>query len=369
MVVLLDNAPRSATVIIGGTRTAVDLGSHHGLLLEGGVKSRGSDEPCVMVYTSAMHGWPRGAILTHRNLLSNARSTITAAAITAEDHALAMLPFSHLFGLVVSGFAPLLAGARVTTMSRFHPIKAIDIIRSEHISMLVGVPAIFHALVQAMERTDGIFSDHALRVCICGGARLDPELQDRFFDVTGVELRQGYGLTEAAPVALFNRVSMPNQRGRLGTPFPDVEVAILNPDSGELCDVGTIGEICVRGDNVFAGYANAASDGLRVTDGWLRTGDAGSKNTDGSVAFHGLLKPMFTRNGFNIYPRELERVIGELNGVESVRVSSLPDPIRENEVVVEVTGMVEESQVVSWCDARLSDYKQPGVIRINKPVT
>ena len=364
-VVLLDDAPRAATVVEGDKRVRIDLGSHHGLPLIGDPDIRGSDEPCVIVYTSAMEGWARGAILTHRNLLSNARSTITASAVTSDDHSLAMLPFSHLFGLVVSAMAPLLAGARVTTMSRFSASRALETIQLGGVTFLVGVPAIFHALVQAIERNGRSEFHHKLRVCICGGAPLPPELQDRFWDVTGVELRQGYGLTEAAPVALFNDVSRPNQRGRLGAPFPDVEVSIRDPLTHRTCENEIAGEICVRGENVFTGYVNDAPDGLRTADGWLHSGDAGSQRADGSVAFRGVLKPMFTRNGFNIYPRELERVVGEMPGVENVQVSAAPDVAHENEIVMDVVGSVSERDIRAWCELHLSDYKQPGVVRIH----
>ena len=132
--------------------------------------------------------------------IANARATVDAAEMTSSDHALALLPFSHLFGLTVSGNAPLLAGAVTSTMERFHPIKAIELIERLGVTQLVGVPAVFAAMVTAMERRGARFTSHRLRVCICCGAVLPVSLQERFHDTTGVELRQGYGLTEAAPV-------------------------------------------------------------------------------------------------------------------------------------------------------------------------
>ena len=363
-VVLLDEAPRRAMVMVDGRAIEVDLGSHRGLALEGDPATHGRDEPCVIVYTSAMSGRSRGAVLTHRNLVANGRSTVVAASMTNGDHALAMLPFSHLFGLTVSASAPLLAGGRVTTMERFHPVKALDIIERHGVTQLVGVPAVFAALVQAMERRGGTFGSHALRVCICGGAVLPVSLQDRFAELTGVELRQGYGLTEAAPVVLFNRPPAANVRGTLGVPFPDVEVSIRHPRTNEPAPQGTAGEICVRGDSVFAGYVNGAEDGLQMVDGWLHSGDEGVENPDGSISFLQLLKAMFTRNGFNIYPRELERVIGAMPGVEAVRVYAIPDPLRENDIGVEVHGAVTETAIKDWCDAQLSAYKQPAVIKV-----
>lgn len=365
-VVLLDDAPRRATVMVDGRSLEVDLGSHRGLPLEGDPATPGRDEPCVVVYTSAMAGRSRGAVLTHRSLIANGRSTVVAAGMTATDHALAMLPFSHLFGLTVSASAPLLAGGRVTTMDRFHPIKALDVIERHGVTQLVGVPAVFAALVQAMERRGGAFRNHALQVCICGGAVLPVSLQERFADLTGVELRQGYGLTEAAPVVLFNRPPAANVRGALGVPFPDVEVSIRDPESNAPLPDGEPGEICVRGDNVFAGYVNGASDGLHVADGWLHSGDEGVRNADGTISFLRLLKPMFTRNGFNIYPRELERVIGGMPGVASVRVHDIPDPVRENDIGVDVVGVASEASIREWCESQLSAYKQPSVIRITE---
>jgi acyl-CoA synthetase (AMP-forming)/AMP-acid ligase II len=172
--------------------------------------------------------------------------------------------------------------------------------------------------------------------------------------VTGLPLRQGYGLTEAAPVCLFNRPSQPNRLGTLGAHFPGVEVAIHN------------GEICVRGENVFPGYVSGGEHGLQVNDGWLHTGDKGTIDKDGVVTFTGVIKPMFTRNGFNIYPREIERVVREMPDVKSVVVRPIPDASRENDIALEIAGAVAEEDVQRWCQARLSVYKQPSRIQIQR---
>ena len=377
-IVLLDDAPRTARVIAGGTSRDVDLGSHFGLSLEGERDVPGRDEEAVIVYTSAMRGTPLGAVLTHANLLANARSTAEAAANVAGDHVLALLPFAHLFGLTVTASAPLLAGARVTTMERFNPLKAVELLAAG-ITEVVGVPAVFMGLLTAIERRGVSLRDSALRLCICGGAPLPRELQDRWADVTGVELRQGYGLTEAAPVCLFNRVSLPNARGTLGLPLPGVEVAILPPATygeGPVTAAGTsapdvvplrdgaIGEICVRGANVSPRYLHDGEAGLPRRDGWLSTGDAGRRNADGTVTFLGVLKPMFTRNGFNIYPREIERVVCAMPGVRRAEVIALPEPAREHDILLRLSGAVTDGDVRRWCEERLSAYKQPTVIEI-----
>lgn len=363
-IVLLDDAPRSARIAMDGVTREVDLGSHVGLSLEGEEGTPGADEEAAIVYTSAMAGLPLGAILTHRNLLSNARATVDAARFTADDHALAVLPFAHLFGLTVSGLAPLLAGARLTTMSRFSPPRMLERLEQGDVTVVVGVPAIFAALVALLERRETLTSLPGLRLAICGGAPLDPALQDRWADATGVELRQGYGLTEAGPVCLFNHVDLPNRRGTLGVPFPGVDVSIRDPDEGSELPDGVEGEICVRGENVSPGYVSNGDRGLGRWGEWLRTGDRGLRHGDGTYIFTGLYKPMFTRSGFNIYPQEIERVVLAMPGVQAVRVLAVPEPMREHDIVLEVTGDVTPEAVRQWTGARLSRYKHPVEVRV-----
>lgn len=364
--VLLDDAPRQASLLHDGMISSLDLGSHVGLTLEAGDDddAEGSDEEAAVVYTSAMEGNALGAILTHRNLLTNGRATIEAAQVTAADHVLAVLPYSHLFGMTVTLTAPLLAGARVTTMGRFNPIKAVDALVDEAVTMFVGVPAVFIGMLTAIERRGGTIDVPALRVCISGGAALPVWVQRKWEAATGCALRNGYGLTEAAPVCLFNRVDQPNRIGTLGTPYPGAEVTIRNPTTGAAVPVGTSGEICVRGPLVGPGYVSGGERGLRRLDGWLHTGDQGSIDADGYVTFEGLIKPMFTRNGFNIYPAELIRVIGALPGVARVEVSGVPETAKENEIDVTVHGAVDEATVKAWCEARLASYKQPTRITV-----
>ena len=375
--VLLDDAPRAARVIANGVAREIDLGSHFAIDLAGEADAPGSDEEAAVVYTSAMAGTPLGARLAHRSLVANARSTVEAAANVADDVVLALLPLSHLFGLTVTLSAPLFAGGRVSTMERFSAIAAAERLAAGDVTEVVGVPSVFAAILASIERRDARGEDAvgALRLCICGGAPLDRELQERWADRTGVELRQGYGLTEAGPVCLFNRVDRPNRIGALGVPFPGVAISIRAPlewppgaPRGDRPTAergpGEIGEICVRGPNVFDGYVGDRGPGLVVRDGWLYTGDLGSADADGSVRFAGLVKPMFTRNGFNIYPREIERALAELPGVERVAVRALPEPARENDIAVTVAGRVDSATVKRWCEARLSAYKQPTVVEI-----
>ena len=372
--VLLDDAPRSATVVVDGVSREIDLGSHVGLSLEGDADTPGSDEEAAIVYTSAMAGIPLGAILTHKNLLANARSTAAAAQNTSDDRVLAVLPFAHLFGLTVTAGAPLLAGGRVVTMAKFSPARAAELVASGAITQIVGVPAVFRAMAAAIEkRGDGA---GALRLCICGGAPLSDAFQDRWATLTGVELRQGYGLTEAGPVCLSNDVGAPNERGSLGRPLPGVEIDLRAPITYGASGLATEsvdahrdaeGEICVRGANVFRGYVSGGERGLPIRDGWLHTGDLGRRDSAGNIHFAGVVKPMFTRNGFNVYPREIERAVCEMSGVESARATQIALPDRESEIALEVTGSVTEEAVIQWCAQRLSAYKQPATVTLIPP--
>ena len=362
--VLLDDAPQHAAVLIDGALTTIDLGSHIGLELEGDGDADGSDDEAAVVYTSAMEGSALGAILTHHNLLANARATIEAAQVTPSDNVLAVLPYSHLFGMNVTLTAPLLAGARVTTMSRFNPLKAVDALVDGAVTMFVGVPAVFIGMLTAIERRGGTIDVPALRVCICGGAALPIWVQRKWETATGCALRQGYGLTEAAPVCLFNRVDKPNRLGTLGVAYPGAEVTIRDSTTNAELVMGASGEICVRGALVGPGYVSGTERGLQRPDGWLHTGDRGHIDADGYVTFEGLIKPMFTRNGFNIYPAELIRVIGAMPGVTKVEVSGVPEPAKENEIELVVHGNVDEDAVKRWCEERLASYKQPSRITV-----
>lgn len=369
--VLLDDAPRTARVLHGGASADIDLGSHFGLDITGESDVSGAEEECAVVYASAMAGRPLGAILTHRNLLANAQGTVIAANQTRDDHVLALLPWTHLFGLTVTASAPLLAGARVTTVDRFHPVKVVDLLAGGTITEVVGVPSVFKALLGGIERRGGRIATN-VRLALCGGAPLEPALQDRWFNATGTELRQGYGLTEAGPVCLVNRVDQPNRRGALGVPLPGMEVAIAEPapmavggDEVLLLGDGQEGEIVVRGTSVSPGYVSGGDHGLvRGRDRWLRTGDLGMRHADGAFEFRGVTKPMFTRNGFNVFPHEIEQVLRAMPGVTAVDVAGRPDPAREHDITVFVRGSVTEDAVRAWCDARLSAYKQPTVIRV-----
>lgn len=323
------------------------------------------DREAVVIYTSAMDGWARGARLTHRNLAANLNGVIEAMQISPDDCVLGLLPWVHAFGLTATLNAPLAAGARVVPFERFNPSRVLAALEETGATILCGVPATYVALISAAER-QGVPA-HRLRVAVCGGAPLRGEVARRWEETFGIPLREGYGITECGPVSLFNRVDRPNRPGTLGYPFPGVAVTVRGP-RGEDVAPGETGEICVEGANVFPGYVgDGGRDAAHFWDDAFRTGDLGCAEGDGAVRFRGVRKRMFTRGGFNVYPREVERALEEDPRIAEACVTAAPDPAKENEVVVTVVpadDSLDEAAVRQICRERLAAYKQPGVVVI-----
>ncbi len=329
------------------------------------------DAEAVVVYTSATAGWARGARLSHGNLVANARATVEAMQLGPEDRVIAALPLIHLFGLTVTLTAPLLAGATVLLLERFRPGTLLELLEREQATVICGVPALYVALLAAAARRG--LPAHALRLAICGGAPVPSGLTREWEAAFGMPLREGYGLTEAGLVCLFDRVDQPPHPGTLGSPLPGVEASIRD-EAGHELPAGEVGEICVRGPNVFLGYVGEKRRHPRDFHGdWLRTGDLGSVEPGGVIRFRGYLKSMFTRNGFNIYPREIERALEEDPRIGGAGVFARPDPARENEIILYVQPAagepLSEEQVREICVERLAAYKQPGEIRLETGVS
>jgi long-chain acyl-CoA synthetase len=322
---------------------------------------RGIEDEACLIFTAADGGWARGAVLSHRNLLANLLATTEAMAIGKNDVVMGVLPYAHAFGLTVTLNAPLAVGAAILPVERFRPQRILAELERRPATVIAGVPAIYLGIVAAAGR--GPVPGHSLRLAISGGAPLPIDLALRWEEMFGIPLRQGYGLTEAAPVCLFNSIDRQNRPGTLGYPVPGVEASVRDSSGAEL-PAGEVGELCVRGPNLFGGYLD---EGGRLPGefwgDWFRTGDLASRSEDDLFRFHGMLKPMYTRNGFNVYPREVERVLSSEPDIDSAEVLALPDSQRENEIVVLVRlvpgSTLEEEDIRAICRERLATYKQP----------
>ena len=285
----------------------------------------------VIQYTGGTTGPPKGAMLSHANLRANVAQLCAwfTRAEPGNERFLAVLPFFHCFGMTgVMNFAVSL-GAELVIAPRFRPAETLQAIARDRITMLVGVPALFQALLEcpAIEKTD--FS--SLKVCVSGGDVLREPLLRRFVARTGVRLAEGYGLTECSPVvACSNPLEGADRPGSCGLPLPGTDVAIhaTEPPLRAL-PADETGEICVRGPQVMRGYWNrpeATADALR--DGWLHTGDLGRLDADGYLYFVGRRKEVIAVRGYKVHARIIEDAIGLHPAVAEAAVIAVPDALR-----------------------------------------
>ncbi len=290
-----------------------------------------------LLYTSGTTGEPKGVLLTHRNLLSNAKALAQSGVGSAEDRFLAILPLHHAYPFMVTGLVPLLLGARITFLPTLKGPELLQCLRDAQITILVGVPQVFamvrRGILEGISRRplpirlvarlllafSGVVRRYttvnlgrvlfatvhhrlgpSLRVLVSGGARLDPEVARDFFRL-GFTLLEGYGLTETAPVATFTPLAKP-KLGSVGVPIPGVEVRVVKPDAAG------VGEVAVKGPNVMQGYdANPQATADAIRDGWFSTGDLGYLDQDGHLFLTGRAKELIvTAGGKNIVPEELE---------------------------------------------------------------
>ncbi len=331
---------------------------------------RGPDDLAALMFTAGTAGAPRAAMLTHGNLLANLDQVQRhpGRALQASDRALGVLPLCHIFGLNAVLGGALYVGASVLLLDRFDAAGTLELIAEHHVTILVGAPHLFAALAAAPGGGD----DDALatvRFAFSGAAPLSPEIAHAWQKRFGLPLRQGYGLTEAAPVVTTAVMDEPARPSSIGIPLPGVEVRLID-DEGDDALAGDPGEIWVRGPNVFPGYwqdPDATAAALSA-DGWLRTGDIAVVGDDGELAIVDRAKDLIIVSGFNVYPAEVEDVIAEHPGVAEVAVIGDPDASKGEVVHAFVVPRQGESptaaDLIGWCRVRLARYKCPSEITI-----
>ncbi len=320
---------------------------------------RGDDELAVIIYTSGTTGRPKGAMLTHGNLLHNIESCRKILEAEEFDRFVLLLPMFHSFMLTVCNLLPLIIGGSVALIRSLHPPKNVmqEIVRHEA-TVLPAIPAFFRAMLH-----ESVPRELPLRVAISGAAPLPVETLNAFNDKFPFPLIEGYGLSEASPVVSFNPLRGPWVAGSIGKPVPDVEVSVRNEAGEELPD-GETGEICVRGGNVMAGYWNRPDETDKaIRGGWLYTGDIGYRREDGYAFITDRKKDMLLVNGINVYPREIEEVIYQFPGIKEAAVVGKPDA-RKGEMPVAFVaanegGEIDEKELLGFLRQRLADYKIP----------
>jgi long-chain acyl-CoA synthetase len=323
----------------------------------------------VLLYTSGTSGRPRAAMVTHRALLSNIEqnAAVRPPMVTGDDVVLGVLPLFHVYGLNAVLGAVLRQRARLVLVDGFDVEESLRIIDDEAVTVLPVAPpvlAYWQAVPDLGRRLSGV------RLVLSGSAPLSTVLVDDFTERTGIEVHQGYGLTEAAPVVTSTLRSEHPKRGSVGAALPEVELRLVD-ERGDQPDGEDPGEIHVRGDNLFSGYWPDASDGPDE-DGWYATGDVGFLDADGDLFLVDRIKELVIVSGFNVYPVEVEDVVTEVEGVAEAAVIGADDPETGETVVVYVKARgdapysAEElaEQVREHCGRRLARFKQPTQVHV-----
>ncbi|GGJ72105.1 long-chain acyl-CoA synthetase [Anoxybacillus voinovskiensis] len=321
------------------------------------------DDVAVILYTSGTTGKPKGAMLTHKNVYSNAQDTANYLKINGEDRVIATLPMFHVFCLTVALNAPLMNGGTVLIVPKFSPAKIFQLAREEKATIFAGVPTMYNFLYQYEE---GKAEDlQTLRLCISGGASMPVALLKNFEQKFKVIISEGYGLSEASPVTCFNPLDRPRKPGSIGTSIMNVENKVVN-EFGEEVPVGEVGELIVRGPNVMKGYYNMPEETAHtIRDGWLYTGDLAKMDEEGYFYIVDRKKDMIIVGGYNVYPREVEEVLYSHPDVVEAAVIGVPDPNFGEAVkcfVVSRNPDLTEEQLMSYCRERLAKYKVPSSI-------
>jgi long-chain acyl-CoA synthetase len=330
---------------------------------------RDQQDEAVVLYTSGTTGAPKGAVLTHDNILWNATlSAFDTVRLSSDDVVFGALPLFHSFGQVVVLNAGLRVGATIALVPRFEPGAALDTIERAGVTVFAGVPTMYVALLEAAKADP---RRPQFRMAVSGGASLPVAVIDRFKETFGADIYEGYGLSETSPVATFNQAWYGRKPGSVGRAIWGVQVEITRPDlEGELEFVPTdeIGEIIIRGHNLFTGYLNKPDATAAVmVDGWFRSGDLGYKDADGFVFIVDRKKDLIIRGGFNVYPREVEEVLMRHPAVAQVAVVALPDEKYGEEicavVVLRDDSAVSEADLIAWSQEKLGRHKYPRSVR------
>jgi long-chain acyl-CoA synthetase len=335
--------------------------------------SRSAEDPAVVFYTSGTTGEPKGAVLTHLNLVMNATvNAFDANDVRPGDVVLGCLPLFHTFGQTVGMNSTFRAGGTLVLLPRFSGTAAIDLMLREGVQVFHGVPTMYVALVEAAAGYDRL---PRLRLCVSGGASLPLAVLERFNAAFETTVFEGYGLSETSPTATVNQPHFGTRPGTVGHPVWGVEVEIARADLDdrvELLPSGELGEIVIRGHNVFAGYLGRPEETAHaLVDGWFRSGDLGTKDDRGFISIVDRKKDIIIRGGFNVYPREVEDVIARHPAVVQVAVIGVPDAVHGEEICAVIVadkdapaGTVPTGdELVAWCRERLGRHKYPRQVR------
>ncbi len=322
-----------------------------------------------MQYTSGTTGFPKGVQLTHHNILNNGYWIGRNQNFSSKDRVCLPVPLFHCFGCVLGVMACVNHGATMVFLEGFDPLVVMASVDQEKCTALYGVPTMFIAILE--HKLFDRFDYSSLRTGIMAGSPCPVEVMKRVMDrMNQKDITICYGLTEGSPVMTQTRIGDPIQKmtETVGRPMPEIEVAIIDPETGEHCAPHVQGEICCRGYNVMKGYYNnpEATAKTVTSDGWLRSGDLGCWDDDGFVVINGRLKDMIIRGGENVYPREIEEFLYTMDGVSDVQVAGVPSRKYGEEVgafiILKPGYEYEPEDVKDYCRGQIARYKIPKYI-------
>jgi long-chain acyl-CoA synthetase len=323
------------------------------------------DDLAEIIYTSGTTGHPKGACLSHKNILSNIKDCSALIKLSSRDSTICLLPLFHSFASTVCLLLPIYKGAKVVIMRAVKPFKRV--IRSvfkQRVTIFVGVPSLFNILAEtklpAINRFLTILLN-PIRLCISGAAALPFEVWYKFEKKFKRPLLQGYGLTEASPVVSLNPLEGKRKPESVGRALPSDEVKVVDINGKDL-SIGSIGELLVKGPNVMLGYYNLAEENAKVLEnGWLHTGDLAKIDADGFIYIMGRIKEMINVRGLNVYPREIEDLLYKYPGVKETAVVGVEHRHRGEAPVAFIVKAADlkESEILKYLRENLASYKVP----------
>jgi long-chain acyl-CoA synthetase len=318
------------------------------------------DDLAVILYTSGTTGDPKGAMLTHLNLGSNADACTQLFELTHEDRIITALPIFHVFCMTVCMNAAITSGATMLLLPKFSPSEVIKTIREEKATLFVGVPTMYNFLLQIPNATEKDFQ--TIRGCISGGAPMPVALLYKFEKRYQVKIMEGYGLSEASPVTAFNPMNGIRKPGSIGVDIPYVTNKVVDPNGLEV-PRGEVGELIVKGPNVMKGYLGMPEmTQMTLRDGWLYTGDMARMDEEGYLYIVDRKKDMILVGGYNVYPREVEEEIYQHSAIVEAAVIGVPDEAYGEVVkafVVSKVPELTEEDIIQFCEGKLAKYKIP----------
>ncbi|GAA0997440.1 long-chain-fatty-acid--CoA ligase [Subtercola frigoramans] len=327
-------------------------------------------DTATILYTSGTTGTPKGAEGSHLALVEQVNvSLLTTFDMRADDRVLGALPLFHTFGQTCTMNTVFRAGATLVMVPKFTGDTALQVMNEQKCTIFMGVPTMYIALLDAASRST---DRPPLRYGISGGAAIPVAVIDRFREQFGTEIHEGYGLTETSPVATFNMVGVPPRPGTIGTPIWGVDVEIADAEVDDrivLLPAGELGELVIRGHNLMNGYHNRPEDTAKVmVDGWFRTGDLGRKDDDGYLTIVDRTKDMILRNGYNVYPREVEEVLARHPEIQMVAVYGVPHETHGQEIVASVVLVADAratvDELLEFVRDDVAAYKYPRHLEI-----